>query len=278
MKKFYRNKEYKIKKKYRLSFQSENTLNEIWSLRLSKIKVIITSIIVLSALISLISWIIVGTPLKTLLPGYLKSEERNQYIRTSIQLDSLENRIQANNAFINSIESILTDKIDTVKITTKIDTTNQYQIHTDSLIPQSAAESKFIKQYNEEKKFSLSILAPLSAEGIVFTSPAENYVSIENDKNIITIKTLNLSPVSAVYDGTIINITNYISGNTAIIQHTNGFISIYYNLGNIYLNTGDKVKAAQRFATTAKDTKLHPFKFEMWHEGLIVNPQEYIPF
>ncbi|MEG2675159.1 MAG: hypothetical protein RR938_08650, partial [Muribaculaceae bacterium] len=55
----------KIKRRYRLIFVSENTFNELWSIKLSRVKVVISSIIIIAAIAFLVSAFIVMTPIKT---------------------------------------------------------------------------------------------------------------------------------------------------------------------------------------------------------------------
>ncbi|MEG2820736.1 MAG: hypothetical protein RR868_08310, partial [Muribaculaceae bacterium] len=83
----------KIKRRYRLIFVSENTFNELWSIKLSRVKVVISSIIIIAAIAFLVSAFIVMTPIKTLLPGYLKSDVRNDNIQAALRLDSLDREV-----------------------------------------------------------------------------------------------------------------------------------------------------------------------------------------
>ncbi|MDD2961981.1 MAG: M23 family metallopeptidase [Muribaculaceae bacterium] len=268
---------HKIKRRYRLAFQSENTLNELWSVKLTRIKVTVVIIIIILSLVALISTIIVSTPLKTLLPGYLKSEQRNEYILNSLKLDSLEQEISSKALYFNNLHDILNDNIKASNINKSIDSIYN-GTPTDSLLKPSAIEKEFIKQYDDEEKFNLSILAPLAAEGIVFACPIDGTVKTTdnaNNKDGIIIETKQNKEVASIYDGVIISVNESINNAIEIIiQHPNGFISKYYNISSCYIAKGDKVTAGQRIAIIKENN----LGLEIWHDGSAVNPKEYITF
>lgn len=273
---------HKIRKKYRLSFISDNTFNEIWSIKLSRTKVVISVIVLIFSIATIISTIIVGTPLKTLLPGYLKSDLRKGNVTNILRIDSLERNIIDNTLYLNNIKDILTDNIspDSLKSAQLLS-----EIPLDSLKVATDREKEFIKQFDEKEKFNLSILTPLAAEGIVFSTPVLGGVILPYPDNYsfnngINIQTPKSAPVSAIYDGTVIDKYYGIeSGLSIAIQHPNGFISKYTGLSAPFISKGDKVTAGQRIATVDEsENKLNIFTFELWHEGLPVNPKEYITF
>lgn len=267
-----------LKKRYRLSFQSENTLNELWSFRLTKAKAIAILILVIIAFVSLITIIIVGTPLRTLLPGYLKVEQRTENISNTIRLDSLEYKVAASNQYFENLKKILNDEVEEPIIEVKADTLS---ITVDSLLQSSERERDFVKKYEQEEKFNISVLAPLAAEGFVFSKPVSGEIIEDKNKtdgnyiNGIKILSFAGNPVASIYAGTVISVTHSITYGTEItIQHSNGFISKYKGLGYTYVSQGDKVSAAQRIGAV----KNRHLTLEMWHNGTAVNPQEFISF
>lgn len=273
---------HKIKKKYRLSFISDNTFNEIWSIKLSRTKVVISVIVIVFSVATIISTLIVGTPLKTLLPGYLKSDLRKENVTNILRIDSLERNIRDNTLYLNNIKDILTDNISTAPLKS---TQLLSEIPLDSLSLATDREKEFIKRFDEKEKFNLSILTPLAAEGIVFSPPVQGGVILPYPDNYsfykgINIQTSRSAPVSAIYDGTVIDKYYGVeTGLSIIIQHPNGFISKYTGLSAPFVSKGNKVTAGQRIATVADtDNKPNVFSFELWHEGLAVNPKEYITF
>lgn len=262
---------HKIKRRYRLSFQSENTLNELWSIKLTRTKVVLASIVVVASITALISYIIVGTPLRTLLPGYLKSEQRAENIVNAFRLDSLERAVAANDAYFGNLKKILNGNID---VASKRDTIDS-GITVDSLMQESQREKDFVNEYDEQERFNLSILTPIAAEGLVFASPVQGKIE-ESDKSATTVhvRVPKSAPVYSVYNGTVINVSVSLNGTNIMIQHPSGFISVYGNLDGCYVARGSKVQSSQAIGVAGST----PVQFELWHEGASVAPQEYISF
>ena len=264
-----------IKRRYRLSFISENTLNELWSIRMTRLKAFIALVVSILAVVSLITTIIVGTPLRTLLPGYLKSEQRNQSILNSERLDSLELKVASTEQYFANLRNILNDGVSTAPIDKSTDTLSLASA--DSLLRQpSEIERQFVKEIDDEEKFNIAILTPMAAEGIVFAQPISGEVETFNPatKEIIVSAKAG-SAVANIYSGSVI-MASHLSENGAqlAVQHQNGFISVYKGLADIYVSEGDKVATGQRIATTSGSG----LRFSIWHNGTAVNPTDYITF
>ncbi len=65
-----------------------------------------------------------------------------------------------------------------------------------------------------------------------------------------------------------------VRGNATIIDHGQGVFSAYYHQAEIYVATGDHVKAGQligKIGATGRVTGAH-LHFEIWVNGIQVNP------
>ena len=65
------------------------------------------------------------------------------------------------------------------------------------------------------------------------------------------------------------------------IQHENGYISIYKNNTRLLKSTGDMVKAGETIAVTGDEQNVNErkhFYFEVWKQGIPLNPQDVIVF
>ena len=62
-------------------------------------------------------YLIVGTPLKNYLPGYLKTETRVKIMDNALRIDSLNQAMQLNDAYLKNLTNILTGnvKIDSIR-------------------------------------------------------------------------------------------------------------------------------------------------------------------
>ena len=79
----------KMRSKYKLSFFNENTLEEVWTFRLSRLGAFLFFSALVIIIFSGAMYLIVGTPLKNYLPGYLKTETRVKIMDNALRIDSL---------------------------------------------------------------------------------------------------------------------------------------------------------------------------------------------
>lgn len=266
---------YKNPSRYRLDFIKENTFNRIWSVRMTRARVIAVSAAICAAGAALLWVIIVYTPVRQLIPGTLQGDLRAQYIEAALKLDSLEEAARQNAAYINNIASVLQGDFDPESI--RPDSTAAALSVSDSLLAASDAERMFVQRYRQDERFNLSVLAPIAAEGMIFTAPlSASGVVTPKAGGGIEISTSRATPVSAVYRGTVVSVTTAANGlSTITVQHPNDFVSVYSGVGDLFVTSGQKVQAGRRMAHT--DAR-HSLTFELWHSGTSLDPREYIAF
>ncbi len=228
-----------------------------------------------------ISTLIVATPIKTLLPGYLKGSQRQEYVINNMRIDSLFTKVSVTNSYISNVTDILTDNIDTTLMIPS-DSVRQI-VPADSIIGASDREKQFVRQFEAREKFNLSVLSPIIADGMAFHPLVSNAVVVENgsEQTGLRLITPRTTPVSSIYEGTVID-CYYLSsaGNTVILQHPNGFITKVKGLTEIFVNKGDKVKTGDRVGIVISNNQdnSRPLTFELWRNGTPLNPLDYIPF
>lgn len=274
--------------KYRLSATNENTLEEIWKIRTSIFSGVLLFLGFAFILITVTSMIIIATPIRYYLPGYLDAEVREGALRSAIRIDSIENQIKYQEAYIQNLKQVFAGElqIDSVKIADTVRIAEN-----DPRLAKSATEALFTKEYEERERYNLSTLQASTSspiDGIVFFSPIKGLVSEQFNPTRgeygITISTPEKETVMAALEGTII-FSGYDFNDKFIIQiqHRNGFISIYKHNTAIIKAVGDKVKTGEAIAyigTASKEDKTEKafLKFELWYKGNAVNPEEYITF
>lgn len=270
----------KTKSRFRLSFLNENTFNEVWTIRFTRTKVVIAIISIIIAIGCVIATIIVISPVRTLLPGYLKENQRRENILNNIKLDSLTIKVGINDNYINNVKNILASSDISKDSSTVNPITDAY---TDSLLQASEAERNFIRQFEEKEKFNLRVLSPMVAAGLTFFSPASMSRPIQDSESGLT--TVNIpvppgSPVTAVHAGTVVD--SYLSpldGYVIIIQHPKGFVSRYSGLPSSIVQKGEKVSTGSAISLVrSSNDKNSVMTFELWNNGTPLNPWKYIPF
>ncbi|HQH40699.1 MAG TPA: M23 family metallopeptidase, partial [Bacteroidales bacterium] len=66
-----------------------------------------------------------------------------------------------------------------------------------------------------------------------------------------------------------------------VIQHPNNLVSVYKHNAELLKQTGNMVKAGEVIAIVGNSgeyTSGPHLHFELWHNGIPVNPEEYILF
>ena len=88
--------------------------------------------------------------------------------------------------------------------------------------------------------------------------------------------------VKSVLEGTVISATWTSDGGYVIsIQHRDNFISVYKHNSILLRKVGDKVKPGESIAIIGNSGELTSgphLHFELWKEGVPLNPEEYIIF
>lgn len=138
---FFSRKGIKVKTRYRLSFSDENRFKTLWSFSARKSGMIYTAVtaFLLSAVLGAI---LLGlTPLRTILPGYMKVDDRRNYVEAARRVDSLSHVAAINSAYFDNIVDIINDNINIDSIGAAVaDSLSRTALSIDSLLPASDAE------------------------------------------------------------------------------------------------------------------------------------------
>ena len=104
--------------KYRLSVMNENTLEEVWSIKASMFSGGVLFLLFAISLVTITSFLIIATPIRYYLPGYLDAEVREKALRAAIRVDSLQQQLNYQEAYINNLKNVFTGvlDVDSVKI------------------------------------------------------------------------------------------------------------------------------------------------------------------
>jgi len=272
--------------KYRLSVMNENTLEEVWNIKASIFSGVVLLVVFAAFLIAITSFLIIATPIRYYLPGYMDAEVREKALRSAIRVDSLQQQLNYQEAYIENLKNVFSGvvDIDSVKIPDTISISEN-----DPLLKMTKREKAFIERYEDKERYNLSVISPASGpmEGVVFYKPLKGLIinkfnPLESMYGI-RLKVVSQETVLAVLEGTVI-FSGYDlnTGYTMQIQHKNGFISVYKNNTLLLKKMGDKVRTGEAIAVVG-DSKnkemgdLYP-EFELWYKGNPVNPEDYIAF
>ena len=277
---------HRIRFKYKLSFINEGTLEEVWSFRLSKLSAFVTLALFACFLIAVTALIIITTPIRNYLPGYLDVEVRKEIVENALRADSLERMVAIHELYLSNVAGILsgTLPLDSIRQIDSLATNDEnYEI------PRSPSEEAFVKEFAEEEKYNLTVLADpekVPTDGVFFYQPVNGTVSAHYEAAIrhygVDLVAKERESVLATLDGTVVYAGfDSNQGNVIQLQHKNGFISVYKHNALLLKEVGDIVQAGEAIALVGNTGKLSTgphLHFELWYKGNPVNPEEYIAF
>lgn len=277
---------HRIRFKYKLSFINEGTLEEVWSFRLSKLSAFVTLALFACFLIAVTALIIITTPIRNYLPGYLDVEVRKEIVENALRADSLERMVAIHELYLSNVAGILsgTLPLDSIRQIDSLATNDEnYEI------PRSPSEEAFVKEFAEEEKYNLTVLADpekIPTDGVFFYKPVNGTVSAHYEAAIrhygVDLVAKERESVLATLDGTVVYAGfDSNQGNVIQLQHKNGFISVYKHNALLLKEVGDIVQAGEAIALVGNTGKLSTgphLHFELWYKGNPVNPEEYIAF
>ena len=273
----------KLTHKYRFVVLNEDTFEERFSFKLNRLNAFILAGLFSVFLIALTTLIIVLTPLKEYIQGYSSTELKKDATNLVYKVDSLQNALSVNDLYIENIQQILKGEIKRVSFD-RDSMFTQLQIEKINFAP-SAVDSAFREEVEQEDRFSVFEQAKKS-DDINFSSPIKGDVTDKynaKEKHFaVDIAVDKDSPVKAVADGTVI-FTGFTAntGYVILLEHSQGFISVYKHNASIYKTQGELVKIGEVIAsagsTGALSTGPH-LHFELWENGYPVNPANYISF
>lgn len=107
--------------------------------------------------------------------------------------------------------------------------------------------------------------------------PVLEKVQIRN--NGINIATEPGAKARAVFKGEVTRVFGITGGNSAVIIRHGSYLSVYSNLREVTVKTGDNVRERQPIGivfTDADDGNKTILKFQIWHENQKLNPEDWL--
>ncbi len=273
----------KLTFKYRFVVLNEDTFEERFSFKLNRLNAFVFGGLFSILLITLTILLIAFTPLKEYIQGYSSTELKKEATELVYKVDSLNQVLSVNDLYIQNIQQVLKGEIKRVSFN-KDSVLNQFRIDEIDFAP-SSADSAFRAEVEQQDRYSVFQEATRNSD-IVFTAPIKGEVTENyNDREkhfAIDIAVDKDTPVKAVADGTVIfRGFTADTGYVIVIEHNQGFISVYKHNSTIYKEQGDLVKSGEVIATAGStgsfSTGSH-LHFELWNEGYPVNPANYMDF
>lgn len=273
----------KLTDKYRLVVLNEDTFEERFSLKLSRLNVFVLGGVLSFLLILVTTFIITFTPIKEYIPGYSSTDLKIKATKLAFQTDSLKRKLDILQNFTKAIQPILTGEIE-AEIIDSLQLSERINIQ-DSLLTASKEDSIFREKIESQDRFPIQNNAATNVK-IVFFAPLSGVISQNFDATskhlAVDITAKKNSPVKATADGTVIfSGWTTETGYVIILKHAHDYISVYKHNGNLLKEQGDFVKSGEVIASVGSTGELTTgahLHFELWSGGYAVNPTNLIDF
>ncbi len=253
----------RLQNSYKVVILNEEDLREVNRYTLSLQRVYIGLLFLVTILTLIILSLILFTPIKTYIPGYGRMENDKAYQELFNKVEELEHQLKAQDIYTVGLQNML-----------------------------KGIESADVKSFSKEptKKIVSSEISETEKTGplnqILFSTPINGSVSKayepETEHYGIDVLAPKNTPVKSIQDGVVVNAGWSVeAGNMVYIQHPKNVISVYKHNSSVLVKTGQRVNSGQAIAiigntgTLSSGPHLH---FELWYDGLPVNPANYITF
>ena len=278
----------KLRRKYKLVLMDAGSYEKKLTIRLTRLGVISVSFLILLVFILITIYLVAFTSLREYIPGYTDASLPAKIYALQRKTDSLEQVFYQKDLFISNMkriingDSIWDDFKPALSSTNSYDTINLRVSHLDSALrAEYETQTQFsLSQgrpinYTPENLGNINFFPPLT--GIItqsFGPEAEHYgVDIVTDNN---------EAIKATLDGTVIlSEWTLETGYVIILQHHNNLISVYKHNSSLLKQQGAFVQAGETISIvgeSGEQTTGPHLHFELWHNGIPVNPEEFISF
>jgi murein DD-endopeptidase MepM/ murein hydrolase activator NlpD len=275
----------KLLHKYRLIILNEDTFEERFAIKLTRLNVFVLMSISTIFLITATTVLIAFTPLREYIPGYSSTSLKIKATQLSYKTDSIQQAIAINQQYLESIKRVLKGDVSTVNFNKdSIINAAEIDLNLINLIP-SAEDSLLREKVDKEDKYNLFESATAKVNFVLFPPVngiiSEGY-SVRDKHYAIDIVVAKDTPVKATADGTVI-LAEWTTqtGYVVVIEHTNGLISVYKHNASLTKAQGDLVKSGEVIAISGNAGELTTgphLHFELWSDGYPINPTTFIDF
>ena len=287
-------KKLKLNQKYVFMMSHDETMEPIIDFKVNLMKFSIITVCLILVLMVITAITIAYTPIREYIPGYADrtSIEREVYALNR-RADSIEKELERKDIYFNNLKLVIegyTFENDSLEQRDIYAPLLGFSLDTVDLAP-SSIDSAFRAEFEEENLYNLSkasslvsvpqhnvaanFFAPITGNIAKVYNPSEGHygVDIVSSENQV---------IKATLDGTVVVASWTLDyGYTIGIQHNGNYFSSYKHNATLLKKEGDFVKAGEAIAILGASGELSEgpmLHFELWRNGLSLDPTEYINF
>ncbi len=275
----------KLLHKYRLVILNEDTFEERFAIKLTRLNVFV--IVSLGSIVLVVGTIllIAFTSLREYIPGYSSTALKRQATELNYRADSLQQVIENNEKYYLSIKKVLTGDVSSVEFN-RDSIVDAAKLDPSEIDLSPTREDSLLRAIvDEEDKYNV-FESSISSSNFVLFPPVNGTISegynIQEKHFAVDIAVPNNTPVKATADGTVIfSEWTAATGYVVIIEHSYDIISVYKHNASLTKQQGDLVKSGEVIALAGNTGELSTgphLHFELWNKGYPVNPTNFIDF
>jgi len=271
---------------YRMVIINEETFEERIQFKISKLSVLMLSLLSFSAIAGLVYASIAYTLLKEYIPGYDSTELRKQAVQNLFVTDSLITLYNQNLQYLNAIRAVLNEDIsfeDPERMDQSLQVENQDAPEFISSIPEDSLLRAFVSQqdkYNPDLSSSNVTLETLLLPPAI--GPISQGFNTEESHFAVDIVLEANTPIKSIADGRVVFAEwTAQTGYVIIIEHSQGILSVYKHNAALSKEQGDVVQGGEVIAlagNTGELTTGFHLHFELWVEGYPMDPKNFFNF
>lgn len=275
----------KLFSKYRLVILNEDTFEERFAIKLTRLNVFVIVSLSAIVLIVLTTLLIAFTNLREFIPGYSSTALKRQALELNYKTDSLQRVISLNEQYYASIKKVLTGDVSFVSFNKDSIMEAVRKDELNEMVLRSREDSLLREKVSKEDKFNIFETEAIASNFVLFP-PVNGQISspynIEDKHYAVDIVVPKDTPVKATADGTVIFAEwTAETGYVIILEHRQELLSVYKHNFSLIKSQGDLVKAGEVIALAGSSGEYSTgphLHFELWSKGYPVNPTNFIDF
>lgn len=274
----------KLTDKYRLVVLNEDTFEERFSLKLSRLNVFVLGGFFSVLLVGITFVLVAFTPIKNYIPGFASTTLKAEALNATLKADSLKTQLAILENYTNALRPVLTGQLKPETIDSLV-LIQERRVIDENVLNATKEDSLFREKIDQSDRFP--IISNLQSNvKLVFFAPVNGQISQDFDpsaKHYAVDILANIgAPVKAIADGTVV-FSGWTSetGYVLILKHSNNYISVYKHNGNLLKEQSDFVQSGEAIASVGSTGELTTgphLHFELWSDGYAVDPVKYIDF
>ena len=276
----------KLMHKYRLVVLNEDTFEEVGFVRLSRLNIFAISGFILILVVAIVYLAIAYTPIKELIPGYPDTMMSHHIRQNAMKLDSIERELAMRDQYFQNINRIVNGE----SPENYLNDTTTLKGQEDIVFTRSENDSILREQVEAEEQFRLSVIEQTTngktLHELHFFTPVQGIITnsfnpLESHYGVDLVAGPN-EVVKTTLDGMVILAAWTLeTGYVIQVQHDNNLISVYKHNAELFKSEGQKVSAGDAIAVIGNSGELTTgphLHFELWHNGVPLDPIKYIVF